>query len=75
MKTASHIFEETMHDFGCEFRKKQNRGLVDETRTAFKRCDHSSLTNNRMGTASLKNETSEVGSKVWDWRVRSIEVA
>ena len=28
-----------------------------------------------MGTTSLKNESPEVGSKVWDWRVRSIEVA
>ena len=29
----------------------------------------------RMGCASLKNEISEIGSKVRDWRVRSIEVA
>ena len=36
MKTASHIVEETVYGFGCEFRKKQNRGLVDETRTALK---------------------------------------
>ena len=30
---------------------------------------------NRMGTTSLKNESPEVGSNVWDWRVRSIEIA